>query len=189
MSSLSLSSGLSGLFPASPVNHVIRFSRLPNLTYVVQEVALPGVSATPARNVVPGLTVRYAPDRLTYEPLNVTFMVDEEFRTHRELHRWLTGVTGGEDRTKLVAKFLDEESDYIWEDNREQTRFAAASATTAGLTIVNATKTPILRILFYNVHLTNIGPVQFSVTTTDTLTPMTSTATFEYDFYSIVELI
>ena len=61
-------------------------------------------------------------------------------------------------------------------------------ATHAGLTIVNGSKVPILRVLFYNVHVVQLGPVQFSVTAVDTLPTITSTATFEYDFYSIMDI-
>lgn len=186
MSNIAIPAGTCNLFPASPTNSVMYFSRLPQLSFVLQDVALPGVSGVPARIAAPGLAMRMSADHLTYDPLNVTFMVDEEFRTHRELHRWLTGVTGGEDRTVLTQRFVDEQAQYMWaEPGREFNRYAS---TNAGLTIVNGGKIPILRVLFYNVHLTAIGPVQFTTTTTDTNVPMTSTATFEYDWFSIYEI-
>lgn len=176
------------LFPAAPQNHVFHLARLPQLSFVVQEVNLPGIMATPARMMVPGLAVRHAADRLTYDPLTVTFLVDEEFRAHRELHRWLVGITGGEDRTTLVQQFINDQATYLWPETTDQHTYGRATSTTAGLTIVNGAKIPILRVMFHNVHLTQIGSVQFSTTTPDTITPLTSTATFEYDFFSIVDV-
>lgn len=187
MSNLSLSDSFN-LFPANPASHIIRFERMPETSFVVQEVNLPGVSANPAKINAPGLVVRHGPDRLNYEPLTVSFVVDEEFRTHRELHRWLVGMTGGEDRTLLTHEFLQTHRDYIWPDNSSVSqRFSQLQSTTAGLTIVNEAKIPLLRVVFYNLYVTSLGPVQFSITQ-DPINVMSSTATFEYDFYSIVEI-
>lgn len=175
------------LFPASPVNHVMQFERLPNLSFVIQEVSLPGVSANPAKVMAPGLAINHPPDRLTYDALTVTFMVDEEFRAHREMHRWLNGVTGQEDRSVLVAQFLQEEQSYFWQEAKPINQFGRAASTNAGLTIVNGSKVPILRFFFHNVHPMSISEVRFATTVTDTITPLTCTATFAYDFYSIVD--
>lgn len=187
MNSLSLS-GSFNLFPAAPFSHIIQFERMPETTFVVQEVNLPGVSATPARVPAPGLVVRHGPDRLIYEPLTATFIIDEEFRAHRELHSWLIGMTGGEDRSFLTEEFLKQHQDYLWPDNSTRSqKFSQLQSTTAGLTIVNEAKIPLLRVVFYNLYITALGAVQFSITG-DPMTVMTSTATFEYDFYTIVEI-
>lgn len=175
------------LFPASPTNHVMQFERLPNLSFVIQEVSLPGVTANPAKQMAPGLIINHLPDRLTYEPLTITFMVDEEFRAHREMHRWLNGVTGQEDRSVLTAQFINGQSDYFWQESNPAYRFTQAATTNAGLTIVNGSKVPILRFFFHNVHPMSIGEVRFTTTATDTITPLTASATFMYDFYSIVD--
>ena len=186
MSNIAVPAGTCNLFPAAVNNHLLYISRLPQTSFVLQEVSLPGVSAQPARVSTPGLMSHFAADHLTYEPLTVTFLVDEEFRAHRELHRWLNGVTGGEDRTEMTQRFVEEQSQYMWESTGQE--FNRMVATHAGLTIVNGSKVPILRVLFYNVHVVQLGPVQFSVTAVDTLPTITSTATFEYDFYSIMDI-
>jgi len=174
------------LFPASPINHVIMFSRMPEVSFVVQDVRLPGLSANPARVVAPGLIVRHAPDRLNYDPLTVTFMIDEDYRAHRELHDWMIGMTGGEDRATLVANFLKDQEYWTWPETDPYKKHGRACSTHAGLTIVNGAKVPVVQVLFYNVYITQIGEVAFSTMATDTITAMTSTATFEYDYYRIV---
>lgn len=189
MSTLSLSADTFNLFPAAPASHIINFARMPFTSFVVQEVNLPGVSATIARVGAPGLAVRHAADRLVYEPLTISFLVDEEFRTHRELHSWLIGMTGGEDRSRLTAQFINDQADFFWNDPglTQTERLARASSTTAGLTILNEAKIPLLRVLFHNVFITSLGGVQFSVIA-DPINILTSTATFEYDYYTIVEI-
>ncbi len=176
------------LFPASPTNHVLHISRFPQTSFVVQECTLPGFMMTMGQQIMPGMTIHHPPDKMTFDPLTVTLLVDEEFRAYRELYRWATGVTGGEDRSVLVQQFINDQSTYLWPDTTPHTAYGRAATTTAGLTILNGAKVPILRVMFYNVHLTQVTGVQFSVTTPDTNMPLTTTATFAYDFYSIVEV-
>lgn len=188
MSEISLPADTYNLFPASPTNHVMHFSRMPNLSYVIQQVNLPGISAEPSIVKAGGMTMHHPATSLAYEDLTVHFLVDEEFSTHRELHRWLFGVTGGPDRSRLVQEFIDDQTRFTFPELSKAETLGRLAASTAGLTIVNGAKIPILRFLFYNVVLTQVGPVEFSTTTTDTTVPLTSTATFKYDWYTSVEL-
>ena len=187
MSNISLSSATFNLFEAAPANHIMRFERMPYTSFMVQEVNLPGITTTAAQVGLPGLTVKHAPDRLNYEQLQVTFLVDEEFTVHRELHRWMVGMTGREDRSTLTAQFVRDQADYAWGETGPSRALATTSRTTAGLTIVNGARNPILRVLFFNVYPVALGPVAFSVTA-DPTTVLQSTATFEYDFYTLVEI-
>lgn len=188
MSSISITADTYNLFPASPANHVIRFERMPHLSFVVQEVNLPAVTTNIPRIQTGGPWSKFMPERLNFDPLAVTFIVDEEFRAYRELYSWLWGMTGGTDRSEITTEFINEQAQNTWTNPRNKESALASSAqTSAGLTIVNGSKIPILRVLFYNVLLTGLGAIQFS-TTSDTLPPITTTATFEYDFYTIVEL-
>lgn len=187
MSHLSLPTDTFNLFPLDPTSHVIQFARMPMLTFVTQDINLPGVSARTSQVAGPGWVTHHMPDRLVYEPLTATFMMDEEMRAWRELYAWLLGMTGGYDRSEIVAEFVNEHIDYVWPE-KATLRHSQAAVTTAALTIVNPAKIPMLRVLFNNLYITSLSPVAFSVKETDTITStITCTATFEYDYYSIVE--
>lgn len=186
MSTLSLPSDTFNLFPASPTNHVIQFARLPMTTFLVQEVNLPAVSGRIAQVATPGAITRHMSDKLTYEPLTVTFMLDEEFRAWRELYAWLLGMSGGYDRSVLVADFVRQQFDYVESDPKY--RHANASRTTAGLTIINPAKIPMLRFIFHNLYITSLSDVRFDTKAMDTISPLTVSATFEYDYYSQVQI-
>lgn len=187
MSNLSLPADTLNLFPADPTSHVVQFERLPSTTFVVQEINLPGVSARSSITPTHGMSVHHLPDRLSYDALSITFLVDEELRAWRELYSWMLGMTGGYSRAVITEEFLHAQRNYVREE-KSAARLDRAGRTTAGLTIVNAAKIPLLRFLFYNVYLTSLGQIQFSTTVTDTLTPLQCTATFEYDYYSLVEM-
>ena len=172
------------LIPASPLDHTMVFARMPALTLTIQEVSLPGVSAQLGRATGPGMITYHHPDRLNYEPLNVTFLVDEQFLTHRELHRWLAASAGDADRTEIVARFIEEQQNYVWEGVGRP--FDYLPRTNATLTLLNGAKVPMLRVLFHNVMIASLGEVRFSATATDVTTALSSTATFNYDYYSII---
>lgn len=187
MSNLSIPSDTFNLFPADPTSHVMQFQRMPMTTFTIQEVNLPAISARTGVAPMPGGNAHFLPDKLIYEPLSITFMVDEELRAWRELFSWLLGMTGAYDRGILTAEFLTQQTNYV-QAEKPTSRLERAGRTTAGLTIVNGAKIPILRFLFYNVYVSSLGQIQFDTKTTDTITPITCTATFEYDYYTLVEL-
>lgn len=187
MSNLSLPTDTFNLFPLDPTNHVVQFARMPNLTFVAQEVNMPGVSGKTAQMSVPGINIHQMPDKLIYEPLTVTFMMDEELRAWRELYSWLLGMTGGYDRSVITAEFIDQHINYVWPE-KAQHRHDQAARTTAGLTIVNPAKIPMVRLLFHNLYITSLSNINFSTKELDTLsTTLSCTATFDYDYYAFVE--
>lgn len=187
MSTLSLPADTFNLFPADPTHHVIQFTRMPFTTFLVQEVGLPAVNSQTAKIPSPGLVAKFVADKLNYDSLTITFMVDEEFKAWRELYGWLLGMTGTYDRSVLVADFIQNQFDYV-QDTQPHYRHAEASRTTAGLTIVNAAKVPMLRFIFHNLYITSLSEVRFDTRTTDTITPLTCSATFDYDYYSLVQI-
>lgn len=187
MSTLSIPSDTFNLFPADALSHVMRFARLPMTTYVIQEVNLPTVSTRTAVIATPGISTKHLPDRLTYDPLTISFLVDEEFRAWREIYAWMYGTVGGPDRSVVTAEFLNSQENYI-KYEKPAGRLDRAGRTDAGLTIVNAAKIPLLRFIFYNVYPISLGQIQFSTTSTDPITPLTCQATFDYEYYSVVEI-
>lgn len=187
MSNLSLPTDTFNLFPLDPTNHVMQFARMPMTTFVVQEVNLPAVSAKPAVVSGPGMSLHSAADKLVYEPLTATFMMDEEMRAWRELYAWLLGMTGGYDRSEIVAEFIDQHINYVWPE-KAQHRHDQAMRTTAALTIINPAKIPMMRVVFHNLYITSLSAISFSTKEMDTIsTTISCTATFEYDYYAIVE--
>lgn len=156
------------------------------MSFTLQEVGLPGLNATAAKLATP-YNINAAPDRVTYDPLSVTYMCDESLLAFRELYSWMIGISGGHDRQPLTAQFVREQSELVWPDDRPEARLPRMSSTYAALTIVSGAKVPIMRVVFHNVYPITLGPVQFS-TTQDPLIPATGTATFTYDYYTIVDI-
>lgn len=71
----------------------LNFSRLPNFTYFCQVANLPGLSLNEIPRSTPFVDI-YAPgEKVIYDTLNVTFLIDENCNTWFEIHDWIRGLT------------------------------------------------------------------------------------------------
>lgn len=183
MSTFELPEEVQNLFPASPLNHVLVIQKFPFLTYHVQEFDLPAISVEPVITNSPRLALNLVPTRPKFDPLTVKFIVDEEFLTYKELYNWITGITDTNER-EPVADFLAKQASKWGGPFVSSVQIVTS---TIGLTILNANKTPILRIAFINAQPKHLSAISFSTKETE-LTPITASATFAYDYYTITDL-
>ena len=78
---------------ADPTKFKFSIVKLPKVEYFCTQVNLPGIAIadnysqpTPFRDIpLPG-------EKLRYEPLTVTFLVDENLENYQEIHGWLRGI-------------------------------------------------------------------------------------------------
>ena len=70
----------------------LAFNRLPKTTWFCTAANLPGIQLGEASYPTPMTDTFVAGDKLTFETLNITFMVDEELQNYREIWDWLVGM-------------------------------------------------------------------------------------------------
>ena len=173
------------LFPAAPHEFTMLFDRMPGLTFFCQEPQIPGISASAVNQPAPYQAKRI-PTKLTYDPLVVSFLIDDQYTAYREMYSWLRGMTGGPDKPFYTAQFAAEK----WTlTERPSEHLVRAATTTAGLTLVDAHKQPTHRIVFFDLFPTALSGVSLTTKVADPLNMiMTATVTFEYDYWAFVEL-
>ena len=76
-----------------PTKFQLSFTRMPNITYFCQTFNLPGLSMSEIVQNTPFVDLYVHGDKAQYEPLDLTFMVDEDLRSWLEMHNWITGLT------------------------------------------------------------------------------------------------
>lgn len=91
-SNLLVSNKLTTLDFSNQTLYKLSFEKFPNLEYNVFQVVLPGltfgetVQPTPIRDLpLPG-------DKLTYDPVVISFLVQEDFENYFEIARWIYGL-------------------------------------------------------------------------------------------------
>jgi len=142
--------------------------QLPFLKYFCQTVLLPGVSTTEALVPTPFSDTYRHGDKLVYDPLSLTTLVDEDLRVFEETYQWLSFLTNPIKFGQFKQKFTEKYYDGI-------------------LTINTNSNIPNMRIKFRNCHPVTLGSVQFATTDTADITPVFD-VTFRYDIYEIERL-
>ena len=77
---------------ASPNQWRINFDRLPLTTWFCTNANIPGITLGEAQFPTPMSDIPISGDKLTFDTLNIQFLVDEELKNYREMWEWLVGL-------------------------------------------------------------------------------------------------
>ena len=177
---------------ASPTQFKFNILKLPKVEYFCTAVNLPGITlsgspiqATPLKDIpLPG-------DKLTYEPLSMTFIVDENLENFQEIHGWLRGLgfPGGyaEFKTLLdagVDRFPTSKNSVLGDAGRS--KFAAPNQgglfSDATLSILTSKNNAVVEVRFSDVFPISLSGLQYTQQANDT-DYLTATVTFNYKLY------
>jgi len=141
---------------------------LPTVSMFAQEFSLPGI--TLGRAPVPTSAVDYnvPGEKIEYEDLVITFLVDEFLKNYIEIFNWMTYLGFPED-TSQFRKLITGQTQY-----REKSDII--------LTVTTNKFNPHHEVHFIDCFPTDLSPVDFTNTDT-TITPIQATVTFDYSYY------
>jgi len=156
----------------SPLNYKVAIKRCPGVDFFVQKINIPSISTTPTVRTTPLNKIPIPGDELNFEPLNITFMVDEELRNWYEIQTWMRQLA--------------------FPENTEQYNTLASQTNLSGYgvksdiscVILNSAKNPLATVTFSDAFPIKLGPLDFDSNLTD-VTNIKSTATFVYTLYDI----
>jgi hypothetical protein len=153
----------------------LNFSRLPAVSFFCQTFILPSVSAGYATSPTPFVDMKLPGEKLQYDSLNLTFLVDEDMANWREIHNWMRAYTFPKDFSEYrnLAKLSDTVK------NSRQPQYSDAI-----LTVYNNAWLQIAQFKFYDVFPTSLSGINFSTQDTPD-SPVMTDATFDYTYYDI----
>ena len=70
----------------------LNFDRLPDVSFFCTEAAIPGMTLSENPRTTPFVDYTIAGDKITYSPLEITFLVNETLSPWREVHDWIRGL-------------------------------------------------------------------------------------------------
>lgn len=147
---------------------------MPFLKYFCQTVTLPGVSTSEVAVPTPfSATYRHG-DKLAYEALTLTALIDEDLRIWEESYKWLQGLTRPKEYEEYLRKTISKPATNLYFDGY--------------LTVNTNANNPNMRIKFLNCHPTNLSGINFD-TKVDADTIPTCDITFRYDRFEIERLV
>ena len=154
----------------SPVGFRFAIEFLPNTNWFLTSANLPGISLAEINQPTPFMPTQVPGNDLTWEPLNVTFLVDEDLANWRELYNWMVGIG-----------FPNEYKEYKDQKTNKQIYSDAT------LTILNSNMVSNYRIMFKDLFPTSLSEVSFDSASAD-IEGIKATATFRYLTYSYEKL-
>lgn len=145
--------------------------RLPNVSFFVQGVNIPGVTMNADETPTPFTTIYRVGDRLTWDDLTLTIRSDEDLESFDEIYNWMVAATkaGG----FAGYQTLVDSDDGLYSD--------------ATLTILNSKKNSNKIFTFIDIFPITLGGINMDVTSSD-MSYATFDVTFKYNTYTITSL-
>ena len=166
----------------------LAFNRLPKVNWFCTAANVPGISLGEASYPTPMKDIMITGDKLTFETLNITFLVDEELQNYRELWDWLVGI--GSPRQHSQWKTILDSGDGAVRtfgtpdtDPRTKTTYEESNLySDSTLIVYNSKNKAKVNIHFKNMFPTNLSSLEYSQEATD-VDYFKATASFRYLYY------
>ena len=180
---------------ASPIQFRFKMTKLPNVEFFVQTANIPGISLGSTNQETPLKDIAGAGDKVNYQTLDVSFLVDENLNNYKELHDWIIGLGFPQDHTQF-KNLLSTGSDRF----PGTTSSTAATGTSiaqpssegaiysdATLTVLNSKNIAKTEIRFQNVYPISLGSLSYDIKASD-VDYLQVQARFHYMYYDIVQV-
>ena len=181
---------------ASPTQFKFQILKLPKVEYFCTQVNLPALAISEVRQPTPFVDVPLPGTTLSYSPLNMTFLVDENLENFQEIHGWIRGLgfpesyteyadglSAGADRNPTSAGSVSSEPGKV----RYGTVTQGAYFSDATLIVLTSKNNPIKEIRFRDVYPVSIGELQYDQQGGD-VQYLTASVTFNYRGYDFASV-
>ncbi len=162
---------------AQPSKFLLSFDRLPTLTFFCTKLEIPGITLGQTIQNNPLVDVPVAGDKVVYDPLTVTFLVDEELQAWTTVLDWIKGLGFPETTDQYKNLPLQQK---LQLNNRPQYSDAL-------ITIYTNKNNAALQVKFTDLFPTNLSGLQYDVSQSSH-NVMTAVASFSYANYSYLRL-
>ena len=177
---------------ASPTQFRFGIHQLPKVEFFTVSANLPGISADTVIHATPFKDIPTMGEKLEYENLSISFIVDEYLENYISLHNWMVGIGFPENREQFRT-FRDVTSntpagggtptvDRIGKATADRALYSDAF-----LQILSNKNNPVVEVNFENMFPTSLSALDFSQAATD-VEYMIATAVFVYQIYEIKTL-
>jgi len=166
----------------------IAFNRLPKTTWFCTAANIPGITLGEAQYATPMSDMFVTGDKLTFETLNITFIVDEELQNYRELWNWLVGIGSPVSHSQWeteLAKGDGAVRQFGTDDGDGRTKLTYEESnlySDATLIVYNSKNIPKVDVKFKNMFPTSLSALEYSQELTD-VEYFKASATFRYLYY------
>lgn len=146
--------------PALQTSYKLDIPGWEGLNYFVQSTELPSVSSGGVETAYQNWATNVPSNRIEFDPLNVNFLVSEDFMNYEELYKWMLQITMTEPVVPEMMKNIV-------------------------LHITNSSRNHKMMVRFHKAYPTMVGSIPFDSSSNDA-TPILCSATFRYQYFEII---
>jgi hypothetical protein len=176
---------------SSPTQFRFLINQLPKVEYFTTSANIPGIGLGDGVLNTPFKDIPLLGDKLTYEDLAISFIVDENLENYIEMHTWLTSIGFPKDRSQF-SDFRSTTSNVKTSTRGESKDIGDVRASTpelpmysdATLTILTNKNNPVVECRFADVFPTSLSGLDYNQNQTD-VEYLTATVNFKYKIYEI----
>jgi hypothetical protein len=161
----------------------ITFDRLPGMTYFCQTANLPGISLTEIPKPTPFVEMYLPGEKLTYDTLNITFLVDEDLRAWTQIHDWMRGITFPLDFEEYLNLQKQNSVNNLGQQFLKNGQLSGGQYTDATMTIFTNKNNPNFRVKFVGLFPVSLSTIIFN-TGDSADNVVTADATFRFTYYN-----
>jgi hypothetical protein len=180
---------------ASPIQFRFKIAKLPEVEFFVQTVNLPGISLGSATVPTPLYDYPVPGDKITYQSLDISFLVDENLNNYKELHDWISGLGFGKSHQQFADLQATSEDRFPGSSKGSLVAGVEIPAplseggiySDATLTILNSKNIVKTEVRFQNVFPLSVGSLSYDVKAAD-VDYLQAQASFTYMNYDIVQI-
>ena len=180
---------------ASPIQFRFKMTKIPNVEFFVQTANIPGIGLGTTEMATPLKDIPMPGDKVNYQSLDISFLVDEKLNNYKELHDWITGLGFPQDYTQF--KTLQGTGSDRFPGSTSSTAATGTSTkqplneggiySDATLTVLNSKNIANTEIRFQNVYPTSLGSLSYDIKAGD-VDYLQVQASFNYMYYDIIQL-
>ena len=166
----------------------LAFNRTPKTTWFCTAANIPGIQLGEAQYPTPMADMVVTGDKLTFETLNITFLVDEELQNYRELWDWIVGIGTPVKHSQWTSELFKGDGavrQFGTEDVDPRTKVSYEESnlySDATLIVYNSKNTAKVNVQFKNMFPTSLSALEYSQELTD-VEYLKASATFRYLYY------
>ena len=178
----------------SPTQFRFLINQLPKVQYFTVSANVPGITLGDATYATPLKDIPLPGEKLTYDDLNITFIVDENLENYIEIHNWLASLGFPKNREQFkthrsATSNLPKATVGTSGDIGDVKPISSDSPmfSDSVLTVLSNKNNPVVECRFEDCFPTSLSSLDYSQNQTD-VEYLTAEVTFKYKIYEIKTL-
>ena len=167
----------------------ISFNRIPKVDWFCTTANVPGITLGEAQYATPMADIGITGDKLTFESLNISFIVDEELQHYRELWDWIVGIGFPKSHSQWTSVLTKGAGTTLMSATSKTATAAEAQLySDATMIIYNSKNIPKLNVNFKDMFPTSLSALEYSQESTD-VEYFKAAASFRFLYYEFTDTV